>query len=815
MRSVSAVAVLWMAIIYAGPLAGQVEVEYSFDSPRISEIVIGETPYHRVTMINAPNGGQIGQPSLPARGAHILLPFGTEVACIEIVTGEKNFLGSGYTVEPVGQPVPLSSESEREKLPAPDSTVYISDRPFPQNRYTNIGTYVFRGYQILILKLQPVEYRPVSGELYFFSSLRVIVTTVAARNSERPTRELREDEALVRRRVDNPEYAASYAGSAKRSADNFDMLILTVPSMASAFGPLKTYHDTTGILTEIRTTDDVGSAHPDDVRDYIRSLYLNNGIQYVLIGADDDMIPAKDLYVASWEGIVHGDQPYYAYNMPADIYFGCLDGTYNYDGDRLWGEPEDGEDGGDVDLIAEVFVGRAPVDNAEEATRFVRKTVAYFTCQAPYLQNVLICAERLGYGGEVEFGGIYMDEIIDGSTNHGYTTVGIPSTQYEIETLYDRDWPGNDWPAEEIISRMNSGVHIIGHLGHSSPTWSMKLHSSSLVPLLVNEDSFFLYNWGCNAGQFDSPDCWAEYMICKNDHGAFAGIMNARYGWGTSRTTDHTTDSPSHRFNREFWDAVYSLAESKRGLGRANQDSKEDNLYRIDEPAMRWCTYQLNLFGDPTVALRGPYNCSDPDADDVCAVFDNCPEDFNPGQDDTDGDGVGDLCDNCPDIGNQQQGDSDTDGLGDVCDNCPEKDNPEQVDSDGDYAGDVCDNCPDGFNPDQVDGDGDGLGDVCDPCTDSDGDGFGYPGSDASTCSDDNCPDLYNSDQGDVERGDINCIGGIDVIDVMAVVNHILEISPLAGGPLERADCNGDDRLNIVDVSGLVNVILGTGTCEP
>ncbi|MFC1476143.1 hypothetical protein ACFLQW_03985 [Candidatus Zixiibacteriota bacterium] len=47
-------------------------------------------------------------------------------------------------------------------------------------------------------------------------------------------------------------------------------------------------------------------------------------------------------------------------------------------------------------------------------------------------------------------------------------------------------------------------------------------------------------------------------------------------------------------------------------MGRANQDSKEDNLYRIDEPAMRWSYYQLNLFGDPTVALKeAPCICTD------------------------------------------------------------------------------------------------------------------------------------------------------------------------------------------------------------
>ena len=34
--------------------------------------------------------------------------------------------------------------------------------------------------------------------------------------------------------------------------------------------------------------------------------------------------------------------------------------------------------------------------------------------------------------------------------------------------------------------------------------------------------------------------------------GAFAVIMNARYGWGTR----NSTDGPSQRFDRQFWDVA-------------------------------------------------------------------------------------------------------------------------------------------------------------------------------------------------------------------------------------------------------------------
>ncbi|MFP6639967.1 MAG: endonuclease/exonuclease/phosphatase family protein, partial [Myxococcota bacterium] len=110
----------------------------------------------------------------------------------------------------------------------------------------------------------------------------------------------------------------------------------------------------------------------------------------------------------------------------------------------------------------------------------------------------------------------------------------------------------------------------------------------------------------------------------------------------------------------------------------------------------------------------------DPDSDRVHDDVDNCPNDFNPDQQDSDADGIGDVCDNCA-AANPDQEDSEQDGVGDLCDNCTETPNFEQLDSDDDGVGDACDNCLFHSNSSQTDADLDGLGTRCDADLDQSG----------------------------------------------------------------------------------------------
>ncbi len=546
------------AVLVAGSAgAGVVTQHYDFARPVVKPV--GD--YHTVSMDGAWSFGDPGEPVLPIVGASLLLPPGERVLGVRVTAGERVVLGTGYAVEP-GQPqYPLSYEGPIE----PVGPEYGTRATFPGRLNDESLFGLFRGYGIASVALHPVEYNPADGSLVWYSSMDVEITTEPdASVADAVRRDIRHDEPTVERvldMVDNGTDAARYAvvrrdAAVSRSLDPalaYKYLIITTESWDDYLTTFATFQTQRGFKAGIflKSWIVANYAGVDDaakIRSFITDAYNTWDSDYVLLvgdARDANGIPHRGLRADGY-GEIDND-------IPADIYYGALNGTWNTDGDSYWGEP------GEEDFYPEVAVGRACVSDATQAQNFVTKTMRYVNSPIVAECDDALMVGELLWTSPMTYGDTYKDEIRYGSSANGYTTVGFVPGAMAVGTLYDSY---GTWTKETLIGLMENGKNIVNHLGHCNVQYSMRMYTTDIAQFDndgTNHTLNFVYSQGCYCGSFDNRDpdygyigdCFAEQFACDDD-GAVAVIMNSRYGWGDPGGTDGSSQYFDRRVLRRL-----------------------------------------------------------------------------------------------------------------------------------------------------------------------------------------------------------------------------------------------------------------------
>jgi len=153
-----------------------IEIEYTFTEPRIESVA--ETEYYSIKMEDTQKYyDKPGLPLLPFRTAMIPIPDGRDVETIKITPGKRVVIEGQYKIEYAKQQIPISRPDQVVET-EPNMEVYGSSNPFPGELYSVVSTQYQRGSKILILNLYPVQYIPLSGEIWYYQQMKVIVTTV-------------------------------------------------------------------------------------------------------------------------------------------------------------------------------------------------------------------------------------------------------------------------------------------------------------------------------------------------------------------------------------------------------------------------------------------------------------------------------------------------------------------------------------------------------------------------------------------------------------------------------------------------------------
>jgi len=620
-----------------------IKYHYTFHSPTIKEMN-DEEHSHQIQIEGLTSTNEYLQPRIPTKPLSLLIPHGTIVESIAIETSNNIELYSNINLEKGGVVLPLPKQSDKSNTENFHPTLY---QPYENKQtYSIVGTYTFRGYQILNINIFPIQYNEQDGQIDFLKhiNLSVHLKTSAPAGGLRSSNE---DHRLVTQIIDNPEILTSYENEESTSIisdDEYEYVIITNNKMKQAqgeytFQELINYKESKGMSATIVTVEEIRD-NPDfavdgiwgdnnienpfitapiqgdkdifddtqaRIRNFIRYAYMMWGTKYVLLAGDSDTNNKKDIIVphrclfADEQGLpLNNNLNYERDDIPSDVYYACLDGNFNYDEDSRFGEApkfnfkDNTVD--EADLYAEVSVGRACVDSEEEVSNFVKKSISYDELfYDDYFKRVLFLGEHLGSAFYFNWGGRYKDLIEP-----------LFPSEYNITKLYHED---DSWDSVYYWHLLNEHPPlIINHDGHGSPTTALGL-DCRMIEDISNDRYFFIYSHTCLAGSFDNCfppdtyfdiDCVAEYFTVETEHGAIAVIMNSRYGLGSQKSPE----SPSGLYDESFFKAVFE--KDIKQFGPANHYSKEDQIWRINENGMRWVFYETNLFGDPELSFKDP-----------------------------------------------------------------------------------------------------------------------------------------------------------------------------------------------------------------
>jgi peptidase C25-like protein len=369
-------------------------------------------------------------------------------------------------------------------------------------------------------------------------------------------------------------------------------VVITDRQLQGSFMPLVEARSRAGLPAGVVTLQEIESAYPSGVdlaeriRMFLKDAHANRGTQWVLLGGDASVVPMRRARLRP------GVPGLAVIDLPTDQYYACLDGSWNADGDGFWGElPGPGEPGDDVDLIPELFVGRAPVGTAAEVSEFVRRTLAY--------------EDRLAAAGSRS--ALLAADVINGLVDGAQLTEALrplleADPDRQIARLYENaaSWPGSlpeSRPA--LLDALAGGQDLAVLVGAGGPGVIVAGKDFCCDDYVTSDDLLGL----TNAPHYPIVYTLSAFTTDPDPPLSIgAALMNARHGGAAAviGSTDVQFTAIAGAFMRDFFSAAFgpdhpAIGEAlARQITATNTQSFFGDLTRL--------TSQANLIlGDPAL----------------------------------------------------------------------------------------------------------------------------------------------------------------------------------------------------------------------
>jgi len=572
------------------------------DAPQytlLSEEGFFALPY-RVVNVLLPQGEKVGSYTFDA-SAGVMVAQGISVARAGAMISEDGVTGRGAGLIPISGAALAAGSA---------SAVY----PEVPGRY--LGTGYLHGRAIASFAVFPVR---VEGEDVVVSErVTLDVTTVPLGVSdEAPVvreryREGFEDEvrATLEGFVVNPEDAGRYQFSQVRVEDKrggfqptsypslegsaVDYVIITTDALAAEYQRLADWKTAKGVPTVVRTVEWI-EAHAkngvdlqETIRFFVRDAYAKWGVTYVLLGGDTDILPPR--YALS---------RYYLKptNLPVDMYFACLDGSWNDNHDKYWGEGFNLVPYDNPDLYAEVYEGRIPMSTVSLTALMIDKVIAYETpCDASYQDRYLFLAEVL-------FPTNYPTDPIITQNGADFAEmvklIALNGKPLDVVRMYETEWLYSGSVHETraaALDSLNAGFNHVNDIGHGF-RFNMSVGDASIqvgdADALTNGCRYMnLYMLNCTAAAYDFY-CLAEHFLTSPNGGAVSviGANNSAF------------PNASSNYMNEYYDLLFNDDVTHIGETFARSRLPRTPTAMAGDNADLWTHYIYTILADPEMPL--------------------------------------------------------------------------------------------------------------------------------------------------------------------------------------------------------------------
>ncbi|MEO0166814.1 MAG: C25 family cysteine peptidase, partial [candidate division WOR-3 bacterium] len=344
-----------------------------------------ENGFDRVEGMEMSATTDTGAPELPVKTLNFILPNGTKVQNIEILSLTLIPVQGTYNIYPTQPPFPLTYPPEPPPWVPPDSLIYSTDALYPDSipiQVSHRGS--FDGIPMATIAVYPLLYNPVRDSLYLVQSItfRFLLENVPI--SQRP---LIRGEGIhqlylsgLRTSVYNQwEVDAFYSPPYQIVPDDEigrlgypEVIIVAPPACTLAYRPFANWLIEKGMFTAIVATDWIylnydgiwdpipgypGEYIGDDaakIKEYLRKMYLECGTAFAILGGAPQFIYPQNYLPCRYS------VAYYS-GIPTDLYFQDFTGAWP----------------NNPDYHEEIWIGRVPAWNYEQSSWWVEKRLTY------------------------------------------------------------------------------------------------------------------------------------------------------------------------------------------------------------------------------------------------------------------------------------------------------------------------------------------------------------------------------------------------------------------------------------------------------